>query len=282
MGVGTVQSSAVGALDRAFHGTQHSAPPPRSRHADDYHVEVPVFEGPLDLLLHLIRKDQINIYDIPIALICETYLQHVRAMQELDINTAGEFMVMASTLIYLKSVVLLPQEVSPEEEDPRLPLVQQLLEYERLKIAAGKLEARPWLFRDLYPRPAGIAVDFLPPESALDAPVDRVDPMQVLICLHQSLQRTTRPALEITSDKTSIREKVVSVAQQLEIQNVVQYSELVGPAPSVQEIIVCFLALLELARLKFIEIVQHENFGPIQVRGVRSLAELDAGLLEQY
>lgn len=252
---------------------------------EDYRVFLPNFEGPLDLLLHLIRKDQLNIYDIPIAHICKTYLEHLEVMKSIDVNIAGEFMVMAATLTLLKSLVLLPKEEGAgEEDDPRMPLVQQLLEYERFKKAADQIEALPWMGRDIYVRPPGAIESMMPVESLLDAPVDPVDPFQLLVCLKIATNRTIRPALTITTDPVSIRDKVVQVGQFLAKNEVIQFSELV-PAKEerkILDVVVAFLAVLELARLKFIEIIQHENFGPIQIRGVKDLNYLNVGMLDSY
>lgn len=252
---------------------------------DDYRVLLPNFEGPLDLLLHLIRKDQLNIYDIPIAQICKTYMEHLDVMKSIDVNIAGEFMVMAATLTLLKSLVLLPKEEGEgQEDDPRMPLVQQLLEYEKFKKAADKIEAIPWVGRDIYVRPPGAIESMMPVESLLDAPIDPVDPFQLLVCLKIATNRTTRPALQITTDPVSIRDKVIQVGQFLGQQEIISFNELIPPKEErrILDVVVAFLAVLELARLKFIEILQHETFGPIQIRGVKDLNNLNVGMLDQY
>ena len=252
---------------------------------DDYRVLLPNFEGPLDLLLHLIRKDQLNIYDIPIAHICKSYMAHLDVMKSIDVNIAGEFMVMAATLTLLKSLVLLPKEEGEgQEDDPRMPLVQQLLEYERFKKAADKIEAIPWMGRDIYVRPPSAIESMMPVESLLDAPIDPVDPFQLLVCLKIATNRTTRPALQISTDPVSIRDKVIQVGQFLGQQEIISFNELVPPKEerTILDVVVAFLAVLELARLKFIEIIQHENFGTIQIRGVKDLNDLNVGMLDQY
>src|SRR5262249_45955490 len=138
---------------------------------------------PLDLLLHLIKRDQINVYDIPVVKICESYLEYLRAFSQPDVNLAGEFFVMAATLLQIKSQMLLPREEIDKSDDPRLPLVAQLLEYERFKQASQTLDQRPWLDRDVYARPLEATLDVMPVESLLSAPIDPVDPFQVLVCL---------------------------------------------------------------------------------------------------
>ncbi len=249
---------------------------------EDYRVKTPVFEGPLDLLLHLIRKEQLNIYDIPVAQICKTYFEHLQLMFEPDVNVAGEFFVMATTLLHLKSQILLPvDEQAVDENDPRLPLVAQLLEYERFKKAAQQIDAMPWLDRDLYARPATTA-EVLPVESLLDAPLEPVDTFQLLLCLKVALDRTERPPIQITVDTTSLRERVTAVGNYLEEQEVIEFSTLVPKGSRRFDIILSFMAILELAKLRFVEIIQTETFGPIQIRRVRSVRELNMGMLDQF
>jgi segregation and condensation protein A len=250
---------------------------------EDYRVRLPVFEGPLDLLLHLIRKEQLNIYDIPVAQICASYLEHLKLMYEPDVNIAGEFFVMAATLLQLKSQVLLPsEEQAKEEEDPRLPLVAQLLELERFKKAAAALDQREWLDRDIYIRPPSAANDLIPVESLLDAPIEQVDNFQLLLCLKSALDRTHRKPIQIEVDSISLKEKVLMVREQFERSDIVQFWSLVPPVHKRSDIVVSFMAILELAKLKFVEIIQTENFGPIQIRSVQSLSNLNLALLEQF
>jgi len=272
------------ALDQAM-SEQSVLPKKDSEIKEDYRVFLPNFEGPLDLLLHLIRKDQLNIYDIPIAHICKSYLDHLDLMKSIDVNIAGEFMVMAATLTLLKSLVLLPKEEgAAEEDDPRMPLVQQLLEYERFKKAADQIDGLRWMGRDIYVRPPSAIESMMPVESLIDAPIDPVDPFQLLVCLKIATNRTTRPALQISTDPVSIRDKVVQVGQFLAQHEVISFTDLVPQQGErkILDVVVAFLAVLELARLKFIEIIQHENFGHIQIRGVRDLNDLNVGMLDSY
>lgn len=254
----------------------------RRESAEDYRVRIPVFEGPLDLLLHLIRKEQINIYDIPVARICQSYLEHLELLREPDVDLAAEFMVMAATLTHLKSLMLLPNENADDGEDPRLPLVQQLLEYERFKKAADQIDAVPWLYREVYPRHLNAIQSAMPVESLMNVPIEPVETFQLLLCLKVALNRTTRPTLQISTDPTSIRDKVTELSVLLDSEPVIDFRKFVPADPTVGDVIVAFLAMLELARLKFIEILQHEAFGPIQIRAVRSLRDLHAGMLDQY
>lgn len=270
------------AIERALAADPGSTSAKSEASETDYRVSLPIFEGPLDLLLHLIRKEQVNIYDIPITRICRSYMEHLDMLQQLDFNLAGEFMVMASTLMYLKSATLLPNEETEQGEDPRLPLVAQLVEYEKFKLAAQALDETPWLGRDLYARPAGALADVIPVESLLDAPIEQADPLALLKGLKACMDRTERPPIQIETDTVSIKEKVLQLREMLLAAEVVEFSRLLPAELLTHEVIVSFLAVLELAKLKFVEIIQTENFGPMQVRAQRSMEELNYGLLDQY
>lgn len=248
----------------------------------DYRVKLPVFDGPLDLLLHLIRKEQLNIYDIPVAQICSSYLQHLELLQQPDCNIAGEFFVMAASLVQLKSQMLLPQEERAlDEDDPRLPLVAQLLEYERFKRAAVQIDQMPWLDRDLYARPMNVAHD-IPVESLLDAPIEQVETFALLVCLKSAMDRTTRPPMKIDIDTTSLKEKVIDIGNYLAEQGIIDFRRLIPEGSRRIDVVVSFMAILELAKLKYIEILQTENFGPIQVRQVKSVRDLNMEMLDQF
>lgn len=276
---GLVQAHSQTVLSSVFDDTSARDPRLGQANEEDYRVKLPVFEGPLDLLLHLIRREQLNIYDIPVAQICQTYMDHLDLLMP-DCNVAGEFFVMAATLLHLKSAVLLPKEESEEAEDPRMPLVAQLLEYERFKKAAQELDKRDWLERELYLRPAA-ALD-MPVESLLDAPIASVDPFQLLVCLKSSLDRTHRVPIKIEIDTTSLKEKVIAVGNMLDSSEVIEFSHVAPRGSRVFEIIMSFMAVLELARMKYVEILQTENFGPIQIRRVRSVRDLNLDLLDQF
>lgn len=268
-------------LDTAL-GDVGAIPKSENSSQDDYRILLPNFEGPLDLLLHLIRKEQINVYDIPIARICKSYVEHLELMQQIDVNVAGEFMVMAATLTFLKSAIILPREGGDEEEDPRLPLVAQLLEYERFKKASQQIDARPWLGREVYGRPLTAGQEIMPMEALANGPVDAVDTFQMLLCLKIALDRTTKKPLNIAVDQVSLKEKVSLARELFEANEIVDFALLLPQVCRAQDVIVSFMAILELAKLKFIEIIQYENFGKIQLRGVRSLKELNEGMLDQY
>lgn len=267
--------------------TTENAPKPESsrwRSAEDtYRVLLPCFEGPLDLLLHLIRAEQLNIHDIPIARVCESYMRHLELMQELDLSLAGEFMVMASMLIQIKSQTLLPREETNEpQDDPRAPLVAQLLEYEKFKQAALQMSGGQWLGRDVYGRPAGALSEVLPQESLLDAPMESIDAFALLKHFKVSLDRTTKPPMEISTDRVSIKDKVIAITELFALNPLIEFAQLLSRPRSCPDVIVSFLAVLELAKLKLIEIFQTENFAEIQIRGKDQAKEINLALLDQY
>jgi segregation and condensation protein A len=182
---------------------------------------------------------------------------------------------------YAVEQMLLPKE-NQEEEDPRKPLVAKLLEYEQFKKASVQLDSRSWLGRDIFCRTEISVDDILPEETKLDAPIEAVDNFQLLLCLKIALDRSFRKPIEISADMTSIKEKVTHITGLLETSTSLNFAELMSPTPRINEVIVSFLAILELAKLKFIEIIQLENFGIIQIRPVRELREINYGLLDQY
>lgn len=279
-------AGAISPLDEALAGIPSAASVAGSSEfvRDDYRIHLPNFEGPLDLLLHLIRKDQLNIYDIPVSVVCRNYLDYLEHMQNIDVNLSGEFLVMAATLTHLKSLMVLPQESAEldPEADPRRPLVAQLLELERFKQAATAIDATPWLGREIFARPP-TAVSDIPVESLLDAPIEPVDTFQMLVCLKIALDRTRKPAMQITTDPISLRSKVEQMTAMMLDREIMNFTELLPIENcTVKDIIVSFMAVLELGKLKFIEIIQTETYGPIQMRAVRPLRELNASMLDQY
>jgi segregation and condensation protein A len=273
------------ALDEAFAGMPvHGEGGADARAPEDagYRINIPTFDGPLELLLHLIRRDQMNIYDIPIAQICESYLEYLTILHQPDVNVAGEFLVMASTLMQIKSAMLLPQEKADEAEDPRAPLVAQLLELERYQKAAKQIDERGWLGRDCFARPEAASKDLMPVESLMDAPIEPVESFSLLVALKVALDRSTRPPMRIEVDTTSLKDKVIEMKSNLETNALLELRSFWPERPERTEIIIAFIAMLELARLKFIEIIQPEILGPIQIRRVRDFEELNVSLLQQF
>ena len=256
-------------------------------HSDDteqtelpYQVRIENFEGPLDLLLHLIKKSEINIYDIPIHLIAQQYLTYIEAMEDLNLTVAGEFLVMAATLLQIKSKMLLPvDETAVDEEDgpdPREELVRRLLEYKQFKEAANQLDEHERLWREIYSREQSPTVELESDESLMDnvSLFDLVDALQGILNRNPG-----KKFMDILPDNLTVRDRMNSILEMLEGQESVNFVDLFEPSCHRLVIIVTFLALLELMKLRTARIFQAEHFGPILVSRAFSLvpdpAELD-------
>jgi segregation and condensation protein A len=230
-------------------------------------LRLETFEGPLDLLLHLIKQNQVSIYDIPIALITEQYLQYLGLMQELNLDVAGEFLVTAATLIHIKSRLLLPRPESAatdaaDEIDPRDALVQRLLEHQRFKAAAELLHERETLRAAQWTRPdasvEAIAGEELEPEL-------EVDLFGLLAAFQRVLERTkVRPAMPLPPEQISIETRIEQMLERLAAHEACGFEELFDDAASRGDVIVTFLALLEMIRLKLVRAFQQSG-GPIRI-----------------
>lgn len=243
-----------------------SNPPDSATAASDpnLHLEFSGFEGPLDLLLHLIRKHELDILDIPISFVTEEYLRYLDAMQQLDLAVAGEYLVMAATLLHIKSKMLVPKREDDDaedglepEEDPRELLVRQLLEYQRYRDAASFLGARDVAGRDVFSRPSRAA------EYRADAPEGAllaVDLFRLLEAFQSLMKEQPAEVLhEVTPESLSLRETINRVADFLQDHPRTTLLELVylhGEAPSRGHIVVTFLAVLEMARFRLVKLMQ--------------------------
>src|SRR5208283_3191780 len=195
-----------------------------------YAIKLDIFEGPLDLLLYLIKKNEIDIYNIPVALITEQYLQYLKMIKALNLDLAGEYLVMASTLIHIKSKMLLPEPEEPEEEeeDPRAELVRQLLEYQAFKEAAINLGERPLLERDVFTR-----VAFLPEESEKSATAEEelieVSIFELIEAFHRLVSRIDKKELlEIDLEKMSLTDIINGIMERLANEKNLTFDELLG------------------------------------------------------
>jgi segregation and condensation protein A len=229
----------------------------------------------LDLLLHLIKKNEVSITDIPIAAITEQYLAMLEVMESLDLDVAGEFLVMAATLVHIKSRMLLPltdNEEDDEEQgaDPRAELVRRLLEYQRFKDAADQLERRDVLARDVFVRAA-------PPAEEVDPPGFReVSVFELLTALRRVMERLPKDAVhEVTLEKITVREKMTSLLDILRARGPTLFESLFAGVKTRMEVVVTFLAMLELVKVRAIRIFQEEMSGPIQIE---ALAAMDQAL----
>ena len=237
--------------------------------SNEYKVKLEVFEGPLDLLLYLIKKDEVDIYDISIERITQQYLEFMDAFKVLDLEVAGEFVVMAANLIYLKSRSLLPVHVQPPEEeadedDPRWDLIRQLVEYKKFKDAAAQLSQRELEQSNLFTR--------LPePEAAAERPLGEVSVFDLIAAFNKILKRIegrTEDLREIFEENYTVSDKIDFIMKMTASGVALKFTELFASAASRTEVVVTFLALLELVRLKQLSLVQGEAFGEIELKRV--------------
>jgi len=230
-----------------------------------YRIRLEQFEGPLDLLLHLIKRNEINIYDIPMALITQQYLEHISLMKSLNLDVAGEFLVLAATLIHIKSKMLLPSEPEGEEEgeqDPRADLVRQLLQYKQFKEAAHDLQDRERLWKEVYHRAPLVTST---PKDAEETPLE-LTLFDLMDALQEVIRRTPSKALlEVTADHLTVKDRMNYILERLEESAAVPFDSLFMPADGRLMLIVTFLGLLELIRLHLVRVFQPEAFGAILV-----------------
>jgi segregation and condensation protein A len=247
-------------------GAPH-APAPRVGPSGLYRIKLPVFEGPLDLLLHLIKKNEVEIVDIPIAAITEQYLAYLEMMRQLNLDIAGEFLVMAATLTLIKSRSLLPPSEGGEEEeeaDPRADLVRQLLDYQRYREAALALSERPLLRRDVFAREP--LMDVEGGEVAGEPLRLKVTVWELLEAFRAVLKRARPEAVhEIVAEQLSLRDRVRTLLQALSVARSIEFDSLFDEDASRADIIVTFLALLELMKMGAIRATQEERYGRIVI-----------------
>ena len=227
-------------------------------------VKLARFEGPLDLLLHLIKRDEIDIYDIPIAHITQQYLAYLDLMRSFDLEVAGEFLVMAATLMRIKARMLLPATPTEEEEegDPREELVQRLIEYRQFKEAAGTLRTREDERRLLFER------GMLPSdEDAGPLPLAPATLFDLLDAFNRVVARLPEPAVyEVHAEAFDVEDKMSLIARTVAEQGSVSFTTLMQNCRARAEVIVTFIALLELAKEALIDVTQAEAYAPIYVR----------------
>ena len=249
---------------------------------EDYKVRLEVFEGPLDLLLYLIKKDELEIHDIPIETITTQYVQYLELMQMLDLNVAGEFLVMAATLMMIKSRMLLPAEERPEleaeEEDPRWDLVRQLVEYKKFKDAALHLEALELRREDIFGRDGAEAVLGKEPDVALHD----VGLFDLISAFSDALKKVKSEELrEIFAERFTVADKIELLGDRLRREQRFSISRMFEGMRSRNEIACTFLALLELIRLNQARAVQTETYGEIMIEAAEGVVELVPPLVEE-
>jgi segregation and condensation protein A len=236
----------------------------------EYKVRLEIFEGPLDLLLYLIKRDEIDIYDISLERITRQYLEYLEAFKELNIEVAGEFVVMAANLIYLKSRSLLPADQQPPEEevdedDPRWDLIRQLIEYKKFKEAAMQLQTRELEQERIFARIGG---EIAPETATLH--LGEVGIFQLINAFQNVIKRLeARDDLqEIMGENFTVSDKIERILQTLAEGRAIKFSELFARLASRVEIVVTFLALLELIRLKQVRAIQRNEFDEIEIAPV--------------
>lgn len=233
-----------------------------------YKVKLELFEGPLDLLLYLIKKDDIDISDIPIAKITEQYMEYIGIMQQLDLEIVGDFLVMAATLVQIKTKMLLPpdpSEVTSEAIDPRDELAQRLLEYQRFKEVADDLKTREEYRRDLFARSMSEEEQRRLRDDAKEVFFE-ANLFDLINALTDALNKAPQEIIhEIIKEEFTVEQKIHEVLHRLLDHDRIQLKDLFRIARSRTEMIVTFLAILELIRLKEVKIIQQSVFGDIEV-----------------
>jgi segregation and condensation protein A len=236
-----------------------------------YKVKLDVFEGPLDLLLYLVRKDEVDIYDISIERITRQYLEYLEAMESIDVEIGGEFIVMAANLLYIKSRTLLPVDLQGpveeegEEEDPRWELIRQLIEYKKFKEAAGDLRDREELRTKLFGRTPSAP----PPDGGATLLAGEVGALDLISAFQRVLERLEKrkgAEREIEADRFTVSEKIEYVLKILPESEPLKFEELFAGQTTRGELVATFLALLELVRLRHVQVEQDGAFGDILLR----------------
>lgn len=240
--------------------------PPPEPVAGAYHVALPTFEGPLDLLLHLIQQHELDIKDIPISFISAKYVEYIMLMQDLNIDLASEYLVMAATLAHIKSKMLLPKppvdqdDESMEDFDPRAELVRRLLEYQKYKNAAEQLGQAAVLGRDVFLRGA--------PAPMVDGPAElaQVSVFKLFDAFHKLLSRAKQQADHLIDvDRISISERIIELTDLLKGKGRVPFTDLFNESMTRSDLIVSFLAVLEMTRLRMMVVFQEGPLGEIQI-----------------
>ncbi|MBL9135707.1 MAG: segregation/condensation protein A [Verrucomicrobiales bacterium] len=253
----------------------------------EYRVRFEVFEGPLDLLLYLIRKEEVDIYEVNLTRIATEFVEYLNLMRELDLDIAGEFVVMAATLMLIKSRELLPKDQRPETqngeeedlEDPRWELIRQLVEYKKFKDAAARLQEFEHRAENTFPRiPGRVELPEETPARRSEATI-----FDLLSAVNTVLQRFSKregEARDVFEDRWSVSEKIELLLHTVRERSAVRFSELFQNATNRIEVVVTFLAILELVRLRMIVAAQSEAFADIQIQLAPPPADANATTAE--
>jgi segregation and condensation protein A len=222
-----------------------------------------IFEGPMDLLIHLIRKNDLDIYDIPIALITDQYLQYLELMKAMNLDFAGDFLLMASTLTQIKSRMLLPtHDDEDDEEDPLQEITRPLLEYLQMKSAANQLIERNLLGDKTFVRRPRLNEFSTPPEDEFI----KVGLFELIDAFQKILERIPEGhRVELSADEISVKDRISQIVEILETKASITFLELFSDSPNKHEVIITFLAILEMVRLALIQIIQNVKNGIIRI-----------------
>lgn len=225
-------------------------------------VFLEAFEGPLDLLLYLIKRQNLNILDIPVTEITQQYIDYINLMEEIKLELAGEYLLMAAMLAEIKSRMLLPRpEVEEDEEDPRAELVRRLQEYERFKMAAEDLDAIPRLERDI------VIANVEAPEKSVVIKLPDVTLKELLIAFHDVLKRVEMNSeLHFEKETLSVKQRMLEIINRIQVKKFIDFVDLFSISEGRLGIAVTFLAILELLKDATIEVVQNEEFAPMHIR----------------
>lgn len=233
----------------------------------NFRIELPTFEGPLDLLLHLIQKHELDILDLPIAFVTERYLLYLSMMKELNLDVAAEYLVMAATLVHIKSKMLLPQvpegqddDGAEEEIDPRADLIRRLLEYQKYKLAGEQLGSRGLAGRDVFPRGSPA------PEAQGPAPLAELSVFKLLDALQKVLERARADvSFEVSAERITITERMAQITDLIRRRKRCAFDDLFEDLKSTYDIVVTFLAVLEMAKMRVLRVYQAGSRMPIHL-----------------
>ncbi len=230
---------------------------------DPYQIKLEdIFEGPMDLLVHLIRKNEVNIYDIPIALITDQYLEYLEWIQSMNVDVAGSFILMAATLTQIKSKMLLPVHDDEDDEDPRLEVIRPLNEYLQMKDAADQLLQRNLLGQDIFIRP--LSEKDVPAES--DDGFIQVGLFELIDAFRNILaELDMEQQVDFSAERISIKDRIAEIIEALETKGSVTFDELFQQPIHKSDVVVTFLAVLEMVKLSLLRIVQHTQTGAMRL-----------------
>lgn len=233
----------------------------------NFRIELPEFEGPLDLLLHLVQKHELDVLDLPIAFVTERYLNYISMMQRLNLDVAAEYLVMAATLAHIKSKMLLPKppedqdDVIEDEVDPREELIRRLLEYQKYKHVAAELGSRGVAGRDVFKRGAPA------PKATGDAPLAQTSLFRLIDAFQKVADRLKGDmSLEVDAERITIQERMTQVTDMLKGRRQCQFEELFEGLTTRYDLVVTFLALLEMAKMRLLKIYQADPDSPIHLQ----------------